>query len=96
MIKALAQTRVKYAQATALFNMFGMPMLIADLVQKKLLLIDIQIPFLAILVAGFIFLMVMGEILDRSGWIEEEQSYIGQKNREFKKLHDKKLHEVIE
>lgn len=67
------KTRINYVAGT--FGMFTMPLLLADLIQKKLLLIGVSVPYLVIVFIGFILVVIGGYILERTGFIEAETKY---------------------
>jgi hypothetical protein len=56
-------------------SLFTMPLLLADLIQKKLIVIGIGINYVTIVLIGLLFLFCAGYYVDKFGLIEAEQKY---------------------
>jgi len=88
-IKNIAKIKLRYIYATSWFNIVGMPLLVANLLQEKLLLIGININFIIILISGVICIGILGYFLDKWGFYEAENSYASERNREIQEIKSK-------
>jgi len=87
-IKKLAEIRVKYAYATSMFNMFGMPIVVMKTIQDLLRSMNINIHFLVLFGIIVIGLIVAGFILDEIGFYEAEITFQGERNGVLKNIKD--------
>ena len=82
-IKRIGEMRVKYAYATSLFNMFGMPVVVMKTIQDLLKNMGINIHFLALFIFIVLGLIVAGYVLDKIGLYEAEVTFQGKRNKEL-------------
>jgi len=85
-ISKLAQIKLRYIYATSWFNVVGVPLLVANLLQDKLLLLGIKLNFLIILLVGVISIAIIGFWMDKMGLFEEENTYAAKRNREIQEI----------
>ena len=85
-VDRLAQIKLRYIYATSWFNIVGMPLLVANLLQEKLLLMGIKLHFLLILFGGVTVIGIVGFFMDQIGLYESENTYAAKKNREIQEI----------
>lgn len=85
-IDKIAKIKLRYIYATSWFNIVGMPLLVANLLQQKLLALGININFIFILVGGIICVGIAGYVMDKIGLYESENTYAAKKNKEIQEI----------
>ena len=87
-INTIAALKVRTNHSVGYLNLFGVPLLIADLIQDKLLLLGIELPFIIIVVVGIIGILIIGFMFDRIGLQEAEISYTSKRNKYLTEIRD--------
>lgn len=81
----LAQTKQRLSYASSWFGILGMPLLIVDLLQKKLMLYHINVSFIILTITTLIFLIVAGYTAEKTGLIEAENKWAWKQQTAMKK-----------
>lgn len=81
MIEAFARIRQRIGYAASWFGMLGVPLLVVDLIQKKLELINVHIPFLVLTGSTMLGMALGGYLLERIGFIDAEYKWNWDRSR---------------
>lgn len=85
-LKSIVKLKVKYQYAYGWCSSLGMSIVIADVIQRRLLSIDVILPFWLIFLCGAGFLVTFGIILIKFKMLDMESSFRTEQNTKLNKL----------
>lgn len=84
-IELFARVRQRIGYASSWFGMLGVPLLVVDLIQKKLAAININISFILLVVITLSGMALAGYLFEKTGFIQKEYAWAYDMNEKMKK-----------
>lgn len=84
-IEFFARVRQRIGYASSWFGMLGVPLLVVDLVQKKLELVNVHISFGVLVVSTIATMALGGYLFERFGFIQAEYTWAYNMNQKMQK-----------
>jgi predicted permease len=85
MIKSVVKWKLRLQYASSYFSIIGLPLLVVNLVQEKLMLVGININYFVLLLLGITGLFVFAYFLDSLGFWESENDFGYTKQKAMRK-----------
>lgn len=83
-LQFFAHMRQRIGYAASWFGMLGVPLLVVDLIQKKLSLIDIQVSFILLVAVTLVIMALAGYVFEKTGFIQAEYAWAYNMNEKMK------------